>query len=271
MLQKPGTAGLLSLMPATVFPMPSESEYIGGFHPVTAALEQGKAVSGIWLSGRRHDTRSRALVHLAEAYGIPVYTADNAKLDELLPNVRHQGCVALLTRNGGQQAMRESELPDLLAVAQAPWVLALDQVQDPHNLGACLRSAAAAGVSAVIAPRKRAAGLTPAVRKVAVGAAERMPFVPVTNLARAIKRLQNDGFWAVGLAGEASRPIYEVDLSGPVVLVLGGESKGLRSLTTETCDMLTSIPMQNDMESLNVSVATGVALFEAVRQRRANV
>src|SRR5699024_7345032 len=161
----------------------------------------------------------------------------------------------------------ESELPGLLAAAESPWVLALDQVQDPHNLGACLRSSAAAGVSAVIAPRKRAAGLTPAVRKVAVGAVERVPFVPVTNLTRAIKRLQADGFWAIGLAGEAVQSLYAVDLTGPRVLVLGGEAKGLRELTAETCDTLAAIPMHNDMESLNVSVAAGVTLFEAVRQR----
>src|SRR5699024_6491339 len=161
----------------------------------------------------------------------------------------------------------ESELPGLLAASASPWVLALDQVQDPHNLGACLRSAAAAGVTAVIAPRKRAAGLTAAVRKVAVGAVERVPFVPVTNLTRAIKRLQAEGLWAVGLAGDAGESLYDVDLSGPLVLVLGGEARGLRELTAASCDLLAAIPMHNDMESLNVSVATGVTLFEALRQR----
>src|SRR5699024_12022401 len=143
----------------------------------------------------------------------------------------------------------ESELPGLLAASASPWVLALDQVQDPHNLGACLRSAAAAGVTAVIAPRKRAAGLTPAVRKVAVGAVERVPFVPVTNLARALQRLQKDGFWAIGLAGEVDTRLYDVDLRGRLVLVLGGEARGLRERTRTACDVLASIPMHNDMES----------------------
>lgn len=246
--------------------MTSDSEYIGGFHAVTAALVQGQPLSGVWLAGHRHDARTRAIQALAEQHAVAVHAVDLAELDSMLPSVRHQGCVAALTQ-AELKTWRESELPELLAAAEAPWVLALDQVQDPHNLGACLRSAAAAGVSAVIAPRKRAAGLTPAVRKVAVGAVERVPFVPVTNLTRAIKRLQAEGFWATGLAGGATQTLYDLDLRGPLVLVLGGEARGLRELTAETCDTLAAIPMQNGMESLNVSVATGVALFEAVRQR----
>jgi len=239
------------------------TDLIGGFHAVTAALEQA-AVAEVWLAGQRQDARSRTLAELAERRHAVVHIAAIATLDGMLPDVRHQGCVAALK---AVKTWRESELPGLLAAAESPWVLALDQVQDPHNLGACMRSAAAAGVSAVIAPRKRAAGLTPIVRKVAVGAVERLPFVPVTNLARAIRRLQDDGFWAVGLAGGAGRRIYDIDLCGPRVLVLGGEAKGLRELTMQTCDMLAAIPMHNDVESLNVSVAAGVALFEAVRQR----
>src|SRR5699024_8765913 len=144
-----------------------------------------------------------------EKQGVAVQTVAMATLDAMLPDMRHQGCVAALER-ASVRTWHESELPGLLAAAESPWVLALDQVQDPHNLGACLRSSAAAGVSAVIAPRKRAAGLTPAVRKVAVGAVERVPFVPVTNLTRAIKRLQADGFWAIGLAGEAVQSLYAV-------------------------------------------------------------
>ncbi|HLQ85525.1 MAG TPA: 23S rRNA (guanosine(2251)-2'-O)-methyltransferase RlmB [Salinisphaeraceae bacterium] len=242
-------------------------EYIGGFHAVTAAVQQGQAVTAIWLAAQRRDERSRALLALAQERRISVHEADMTALDAMLPQVRHQGCVAEL---GLVQAYRESQLPQLLAAADAPWVLALDQVQDPHNLGACLRSAAAAGVTAVIAPRKRAAGITATVRKVAVGATERVPFVPVTNLTRALQRLQKDGFWAIGLAGEVDTRLYDVDLRGRLVLVLGGEARGLRERTRTACDVLASIPMHNDMESLNVSVAAGVALFEALRQRLSN-
>lgn len=248
--------------------MKTETDYIGGFHAVTAALEQGKPLSAVWLAAGRHDNRSAGVQALAEQCAVVVDTADMATLDAMLPDVRHQGCVAVLAQ-AQLEPWRESELPGLLAQADRPWVLALDQVQDPHNLGACMRSAAAAGVSAVIAPRKRAAGLTPAVRKVAVGAVERVPFVPVTNLSRALERLKKDGFWVIGLAEQAPQTLYATDLSGPVVLTLGNEAKGLRARTRDTCDLLASIPMSNGMESLNISVAAGVSLFEAVRQRSA--
>ncbi|MDQ2695720.1 MAG: 23S rRNA (guanosine(2251)-2'-O)-methyltransferase RlmB, partial [Pseudomonadota bacterium] len=161
------------------------------------------------------------------------------------------------------------ELPGILAqTAGAPLLLVLDQVQDPHNLGACLRSADAAGVAAVIAPADRAAGLTATVRKVACGAAETVPFVAVTNLARALRRLQDQGLWIVGGAGEAEKNLYETDLTGPTAIVLGAEGKGLRRLTRECCDVLARIPLAGRVESLNVAVAAGVFLFEAVRQRR---
>lgn len=225
-------------------------------------------MSGVWLATRREDARMRTIVDLAAAHAVPVHSVDMATLDAMLPDVRHQGCVAAVAP---PRTYRESELPGLLAAADHPWVLALDQVQDPHNLGACLRSAAAAGVTAVIAPRKRAAGLTPVVGKVSVGATERIPFVPVTNLARALGRLQADGFWAIGLAGQASQSLYDTDLCGRLVVVLGGEANGLRQRTLTCCDVLASIPMHRDMESLNVSVAAGVTLFEAVRQRATRV
>lgn len=242
-----------------------EQGLIGGFHAAMAALEEDHALTRIWLSGGRRDGRAQALRAAAEARGVPVETADMGRLDGLLPDVRHQGCIA---EREMVQAQRESELPDVLAAADRPWVLALDQVQDPHNLGACLRSAAAAGVTAVIAPRKRAAGLTAAVRKVSAGAAERVPFVPVTNLSRALARLQQDGYWVVGLDGEAEASIYDMALPERLVLVAGGEEKGIRPLTAKQCDTRVSIPMAANVESLNVSVAAGVALFEAVRQRR---
>jgi|SRR5699024_1512266 len=244
----------------------SDDHAIGGFHAVTAALQRRRAVTAVWLAAHRDDKRVADLRALADRLGIEIRQAAMADLDAMLPDVRHQGCVAQLAAAVAPD-YRESDLPALLAGQKQPWVLALDQVQDPHNLGACLRSAAAAGVSAVIAPRKRAVGLTPAVHKVAAGAAERVPFVPVTNLARAIKRLQAEGFWAVGLAGEAERSLHATDLTGPLIVVLGGEARGLRERTRTTCDLLAAIPMHNDMESLNVSVATGVVLFEALRQR----
>lgn len=238
---------------------------IGGFHAVVAALESGRSVQRLWLaSGRRHG-RPERLVALAESAGVPVSSAPMARLDGWLPDVRHQGCIAELAT---PREYRESELPALLAATDTPWVLALDQVQDPHNLGACLRSAAAAGVTAVLAPRKRAAGLNATVRKVAAGAAERVAFVPVTNLARALQRLRDNGFWVVGLEGEASQSLYDAELPAPLVWVAGGEAKGLRELTARHCDLTVSIPMAGGMESVNVSVATGIALFETVRQKR---
>jgi 23S rRNA (guanosine2251-2'-O)-methyltransferase len=244
---------------------PDEPGLIGGFHAVMAALDKRRPITRIWLAGGRRDGRAEALRNAAADHDVKIVTAALERLDDMLPHVRHQGCIAEL-ETASQQ--RESDLPDLLAAAERPWVLALDQVQDPHNLGACLRSAAAAGVTAVIAPRKRAAGLTAAVRKVAAGAAERVAFVPVTNMSRALARLQQDGFWAVGLDGQAQASIHDMTLPERLVLVAGGEEKGIRQLTARQCDALVSIPMAADIESLNVSVATGVALFEAVRQRR---
>lgn len=237
---------------------------IGGFHAVEAALGNVPTLRRIWLAEGRDDARARGVADEAVRQGVPVERAPMARLDELLPEVRHQGCVAECEI---AQPRRESELPAILEAVEQPWVLALDQVQDPHNLGACLRTAAAAGVSAVIAPRKRAAGLSPAVRKVAAGAAERVPFVPVTNLARALGRLQTEGYWVVGLDAQAPALLYDTALPERLVLVAGGEAGGLRALTQRQCDGCVAIPMAADVESLNVSVATGITLFEAVRQR----
>lgn len=237
---------------------------IGGFHAVEAALANAPTLRRIWLLEGRDDARARGVADEAARLGVPLERASMARLDEILPDVRHQGCVAECEI---AQPRRESELPAILDAVDRPWVLALDQVQDPHNLGACLRTAAAAGVSAVIAPRKRAAGLSPAVRKVAAGAAERVPFVPVTNLARALGRLQAGGYWVVGLDAQAPASLYETALPERLALVAGGEAAGLRVLTQRQCDACVAIPMAADVESLNVSVATGVTLFEAVRQR----
>lgn len=172
------------------------------------------------------------------------------------------------TPQGGQvQILDESHLESLLAGKLNPLVLVLDCVQDPHNLGACLRTADAAGVAAVVMPKDKSAPISDTVRRVACGGAESVPLVRVTNLARAMKKLQDLGLWLVGTGDEESQPLYELDLKGPTGIVMGAEGDGLRRLTAETCDFLTRIPMAGKVECLNVSVATGVCLFEAVRQR----
>ena len=161
---------------------------------------------------------------------------------------------------------------DLMAIVReqaVPFILILDCVQDPHNLGAILRTADAAGVHAVVAPKDKAVGITETVRRVSVGAADHVPFAQVTNLSRTMERLKEAGLWFVGTSDRADKSIYELDLKGPLALVLGAEEKGMRRLTEENCDFLASIPMAGKVECLNVSVATGVCLFEAVRQRRA--
>ncbi|HKY89654.1 MAG TPA: 23S rRNA (guanosine(2251)-2'-O)-methyltransferase RlmB [Nevskiaceae bacterium] len=238
--------------------------YIGGFHAVLAALEDGRDKPfEIWLSDSRNDDRARRVRDLARDASVPVHTVGRSDLDLKAIGLRHQGVVA---------RMPEAELAgeDVLeAPAEAGRLfLALDSVTDPHNLGACLRTAEAAGASAVIIPKDRAAGLTPVARKVAAGSAERLPVVSVTNLSRTLERLKERGYWITGLAGEAEDDLYAVDLTGPLVLVMGAEGEGLRRLTRETCDRLVKIPMLGKAESLNVSAAAAVCLFEAFRQRR---
>lgn len=246
----------------------AEQELIYGLHAVAAALEhEAGELRGLWVERNRHDARVQRLLEQARRAGIGVRPVSREELDRLTGNARHQGVAA--RRAAPPAARSEAELPALLAAAAGPpLLLVLDGVQDPHNLGACLRSAAAAGVSAVLAPADRAAGLTPTVRKVACGAAQTVPFIQVTNLARTLRHVQEQGLWLVGAAGEAETDLYDVDLSGPVALVLGAEEKGLRRLTRECCDVLARIPMAGGVASLNVSVAAGVCLFEALRQRR---
>jgi len=245
-------------------------ELIFGLHAVTAALRYEPAsVQELWVDRQRQDARMRALLEEAQRGGVIVHLTARAELDRLTHRARHQGVVARRAGRDGSASVRgELNLAELVAAVQGPpLLLALDGVQDPHNLGACLRSADAAGVHAVIAPADRAVGLTPAVRKVACGAAETVPFVPVTNLARALRWLQVQRLWIVGAASEADISLYEMDFTGPVAIVLGAEEQGLRRLTRELCDYLVRIPMAGHVASLNVSVAAGVFLFEAVRQR----
>jgi 23S rRNA (guanosine2251-2'-O)-methyltransferase len=219
----------------------------------------------VLLAGGRDAGRLAEIRTLAQRAGVQVAAADDAVLAKLAEGERHQGVVAeLLPRAGDPETQLEEALE---AAGAAPLLLVLDGVQDPHNLGACLRSADAAGVAAVIVPRDRAAGLTPVVRKVAAGAAETVPLVPVVNLARTLRDLKERGVWIVGTDDAADKTLYDADLQGPLALVMGSEGEGMRRLTRECCDQLVSIPMAGAVESLNVSVAAGVALFEAVRQR----
>jgi 23S rRNA (guanosine2251-2'-O)-methyltransferase len=238
-----------------------------GIHPVRVLLSRNpQRVRRLLLAAGREDRRLAELRALAERARVPVVVAGGDELAALTDDGRHQGVVAETEPLSGDPETRLEEA--LEAAAGPPLLLALDGVQDPHNLGACLRSADAAGVAAVIAPRDRSAGLTPVARKVAAGAAESVPFIAVVNLARTLRQLKDRDFRVIGADDSASRRLFDADLGGPLVVVLGSEGEGLRRLTRECCNELVSIPMAGAVESLNVSVATGVMLFEAVRQRR---
>lgn len=240
--------------------------HIGGIHSIKAALEQSGRVVQLWVDEKRKDQPVRELLELAAAQDLKPNFCTKEALDKLLPNTRHQGLVAEVQN---LKTGNENDLDELLGRLSGPaFLLVLDGIKDPHNLGACLRTADAAGVHAVIAPKDRSAGLTPAAIKVASGAAEHLPFIQVTNLARTLKTLARDyGIWILGLAGEAEQSLWQADLKGPLALVLGSEADGLRRLTREHCDQLLALPMQGSVSSLNASVAAGVALFEALRQR----
>lgn len=243
-------------------------ESVGGWHAVLALLRQApERVLSIQIDRARKGPRRGQLLDAARSAGVKVEETSNDTLDRAAGHTHHQGVVA---RCRAAAERTEAELPAFLEGLQdPPFVLVLDGIQDPHNLGACLRSADAAGVHAVILPRDNSAPLTPVVRKVASGAAETVPVFRVTNLARVLEALKAAGVWLTGAAGDAEDDIYDVDLRGPVGLVLGAEGTGLRRLTRDLCDRLVRIPMAGSVESLNVSVAAGICLFEAVRQRRA--
>jgi len=245
----------------------SDLERVYGLHAVEALLRHHpKRVKQVWLAEGRGDPRVRSLVELAEQSKVRVGQCERREMDSWVEGV-HQGVVAEVSPS---QVWGEAMLEELLDRAEAPpLLLVLDGVTDPHNLGACLRTADAAGALAVIVPKDKAATLNATVRKVACGAAEVIPLVAVTNLARALEKLQQRGLWVVGTAGEAEQTIYTQDLTGPTVLVMGAEGKGMRRLTREHCDFLVRLPMAGSVSSLNVSVATGICLFEALRQRQA--
>ncbi len=246
----------------------ADDQLIAGLHAVRTALKHGAAsIVEVWVDEQRRDGRMKELLKQEKELRVTLHKVDKQVIEKLVPGTNNQG-VAARTRVIGAQG-EKALFERLDALERPPFLLVLDGVQDPHNLGACLRSAEATGIDAVITPRDRSAGLTPTACKIASGAAETLPFIQVTNLARTLRKLKSDYFIRlVGTAGEAEDELFDVDLTGPLAIVMGGEEKGLRHLTRETCDQLVKLPMAGAVESLNISVAAGVSLFEAVRQRR---
>ncbi|AXN32224.1 23S rRNA (guanosine(2251)-2'-O)-methyltransferase RlmB [Vibrio coralliilyticus] len=243
------------------------NEFIYGIHAVKAVLakEPERFVEAFVLKGRQDD-RLMPILNELQMCGVSIQQMTRKTLDDKARGANHQGIMAKVKP---AKQLNENDLDDILVQHSAPLLLVLDGVTDPHNLGACLRNADAAGVAAVIVPKDKSANITATVSKVACGAAETVPLVRVTNLARTMRALQEQGIWFVGTAGEATHDIYQAKLTGPLAIVMGAEGDGMRRLTRETCDDLIKIPMAGSVSSLNVSVASGVCLFEAVRQRLA--
>jgi 23S rRNA (guanosine2251-2'-O)-methyltransferase len=242
-------------------------EFVFGWHAVESVIKrEPERLQQVWIQTGRQDKRVKGITGQLDQLGVAWEVVHRRELDKRVSGV-HQGIVAAVSES------REWGEDDLYAMlggsSRPPFLLVLDGVTDPHNLGACLRTADAAGVQAVIVPKDKSASLTPTARKVACGAAEAVPLIRVTNLARCLRQLQEQGVWVVGTAGEAEATVYQADLTGPLALVMGAEGKGMRRLTREHCDSLVKLPMQGTVDSLNVSVATGVCLYEAVRQRLA--
>jgi len=249
--------------------MSSSSKNLFGFHAVGVRIKTApKSVFEVFYDVQRRDVRMRSFLDRARDSGIKLVESDGLRLAKMCGSHGHQGVVARV-----DALAQVTSLDELLENLEAsgiknPLLLVLDGVTDPHNLGACLRVADGAGAHAVIAPKDHAAGISAIVSKVASGAAETMPYFMVTNLARTLNELKERSIWCVGTSDDAEKTIYDVALTGPVALVLGAEGEGMRQLTRKTCDQLVSIPMHGAVESLNVSVASGVCLYEALRQRR---
>lgn len=241
------------------------NEFIYGIHAVKAVLakEPERFIEAFVLKGRQDD-RLMPILNELQMVGVSIQQMGRKALDDKARGANHQGVIA---RVKPAKQLNENDLDDILAQYETPLLLVLDGVTDPHNLGACLRNADAAGVAAVIVPKDKSAAMNATVSKVACGAAETVPLVRVTNLARTMRALQEQGIWFVGTAGEATHDIYQAKLTGPLAVVMGAEGDGMRRLTRETCDDLIKIPMAGTVSSLNVSVASGICLFEAVRQR----
>ncbi len=245
----------------------SDARILFGFHAVLSRLRQhGASVQEILIDRDRMDARMKDLLKMAEVAGVRTMEVDRARLDGIAGmNGRHQGVIARVV----DTPIPYKDIHDILEsdLTEPPFFLILDGVEDPHNLGACLRVADAMGVHAVIAPKDRAVGLNATVRKVASGAAETVPFIAVTNLARTIRELKEAGVFVVGTTMDAPSNLLNIKLDGPIAIVLGAEGDGIRRLTAETCDALVTIPMFGSVESLNVSVASGICLYEVRRQR----
>ncbi|MEC4750231.1 23S rRNA (guanosine(2251)-2'-O)-methyltransferase RlmB [Methylomicrobium sp. Wu6] len=239
---------------------------IFGLHAVQSALQYSPhKITQAWIDVQRQDQRLARAIDDLEALGIVPEKTDRKKLDRFAEGNQHQGIVIEIELPG---ELPEHNLKTAVQNLAAPALfLVLDHVQDPHNFGACLRTADATGVNGVIVTKDNAAGITPTVCKVSSGAAETVPVYQVTNLARTLRWLKEQGIWVFGAAGESAQPVYQADLSVPMALVIGAEGKGLRRLTQEACDMLVALPMRGSVESLNLSVATGVLLYEVLRQR----
>lgn len=244
----------------------TKQSFIFGIHAVESLLQnQPERILKLCVQYDRNDKKVEILIQSAKKLGITIDHVSRQELDRLTNEANHQGMVALCIK---ARTYSETDLKTMFEhLTVPPFLLVLDGVQDPHNLGACFRSADAAGVHAIIAPKDKSVGITPVVSKVASGAAETIPFVQVTNLVRAIEIIKEQGIWTYGAAGEAEQTVYQTDFRGPTAIVLGAEGSGLRRLTREHCDALVKIPMFGSVSSLNVSVATGVFLFEVVRQR----
>ena len=242
----------------------SSPKVLFGFHAVGVRMKVApESIVEVYFEASRRDARMRQFIDRAKQAEVRLIEADGLRLAKLSGGHGHQGVVAIV-----QPMAQAHSLDDLLdSLEGPPLLLVLDGVTDPHNLGACLRVADGAGVHAVIAPKDHAAGLNATVSKVASGAAETVPYFMVTNLARTLGELKERNIWVIGTAGEAEKSIYQVDLKGPTALVLGAEGPGMRQLTRKTCDELVHIPMKGAVDSLNVSVASGVCLYEALRQR----
>jgi 23S rRNA (guanosine2251-2'-O)-methyltransferase len=240
-----------------------EPRVVFGFHAVLARLraDPGSVVE-VFLDETRHDARAKDLAAFAKRAGVHLMLVPTKRLDGFYGGGRHQGVVARV-----QMKDLGNSLDEILEKVEKPLLLVLDGVTDPHNLGACLRVANAAGADAVIAPKDRAAGITPAVSKVASGAAEATPYLMVTNLARTLAEIKERNIWAIGADERAEKTLYETDLPDSIAWVLGAEGEGMRRLTRESCDVLVKIPMRGEVESLNVSVAAGICLFESLRRR----
>lgn len=243
------------------------NELIFGFHSVEAILnKEPERFIEIYALKGREDKRLNPIINLARKFGVSIQFMQRKALDDKAKGEQHQGIIARVKEG---RKYNEKDLDQIIAASDTPFLLVLDGVTDPHNLGACLRNADAAGVDAIIVPKDKSAKLNGTARKVACGAAETVPLVQVTNLARTLRDIKEMGVWVVGTAGETNVEVFDAKLTGPMAIVMGAEGSGMRRLTREHCDELVKIPMVGTVSSLNVSVATGICLFEVLRQRRA--